>query len=129
MQTIERKVNPKVRAKQAASANILWITTMNALEEELERLYKLFSAASFMLSEQDFQGLFRLRQSHSGLKAKMAEYFRKFRDPRPRLRRNTRRSQIETRDKVQLELQDLSSRLQKFIDKLLKASVSSRGYL
>jgi hypothetical protein len=129
MQTIERKVNLKVRAKQTASANISWITTMKALEKELGRLSTLFAVAGFMLSEQDFQRLFRIRQDHSELKAKMAEYFQRFRSRCRRLRRNTRKSQAETRDSLQLELHDLSSRLQKFEDKLLKARVSSRGYL
>lgn len=129
MQTIERKVNLKARAKQAAPANSSWITTMYALEQELERLNKLFAAAGFMLSEQDFQRLFRLSQSHSALKAKMTEYFQRFKNPCRRLRLNTRKSQLQTRNNLQFELQDLSSHLRKFKDRLLKVKVSSRSYL
>ena len=129
MQIIERKVNTRARAKQTTPANSSWIRTMNILEQELERLNTLFAAASFLLCEQDFQGLSRLRQSHSALKAKMAEYFQRFKNPCRRLRRNTRKSQIQTRNNLQTELQDLSSHLQKFKDKLLKVSVSSHSYL
>jgi hypothetical protein len=129
MQTIERKVNTRARAKQTAPDDSSWIRTMNILEQELERLNALFTAASFMLCEQDFQGLSRLRQSHLILKAKMAEYFQRFRNPCRRLRRNTRKSQVQTRNNLQFELQDLSSHLQKFKHKLLKVSVRSRSYL
>ena len=129
MQTVEKKVRSRVRNKQTPSADISWITTINALEQELERLNRLFAAAGFMLSEQDFRGLSRLRQSHLVLKGKMAEYFQRFRNPCRRLRRNTRKSQLQTYNDLQFELQNLNGHLQKFKDKLLKMRASSRGYL
>lgn len=129
MQTIERKPNLKVRAKHTPSANILWITTMNDLEQELERLSALFAVAGFMLSEQDFQRLFRLSQSHSVLKAKMTEYFQRFRNPCRRLRLNTGKSQVQTRYNLQFELLDLSNHLQKFKDKLLKVKGNALSFL
>lgn len=129
MQTVEKKVKLRVLTKQTLSTDISWIWKMDTLEQELERLNKLFAVASFMLCEQDFRGLFRLRQGHSDLKAKIAESFKRFRNPSRRLGRNARKSQLATCDRLRLELQHLSGLLQKFRDKLLKAKTNTHRFL
>lgn len=130
MEIIERNTNLKTQGKQqTAPSKILWIRSMNVLGLELERLNALFIAASFTLVRQDFQDLIFLRQSHANLKDKMVRYFKDFRNTRIGIGRNLGKSQAQTSNNLELELQVLTSRLKKFTDNLLKVKRNTHGYL
>jgi len=118
METIYKVAKLNTRVYEQTLTDHVGIAGMRALEEELNRLSSLFVAASFVLVAQDFQNLSHLRQNHAALKREMSIYFKRLKSDRFGGRQISPNPQVEMNTKLKKELQELTSRFQKFKNKL-----------
>lgn len=125
METIYKTTRLNTRVHEQALTDHVGIAAMRAVEEELNRLSNLFVTASFVLVEQDFQNLSQLRQNHAALKMEMSTYFKRLKSYTMGGRQIASTPEAAMSAQLKNELQELTSRLQRFKNKLFTPNNSA----
>lgn len=129
METIYKTAKLNTIIKEPAFTDKVGVAAMNLLEGEMNHLSSLFVTASFILVQQDFQNLSRLRRNYLDLKLEMAKYFQRLKFYASGARPMLIRPQTELEARLKNELQELTSRFQKFKSKLFSINGHPRGCL
>jgi hypothetical protein len=129
MELIENNVQLRKRATTRQSIFDIGIADITAIEEELNSLQALFSAASFMLPEHNFRALSDLRSRHSQLKLEVVNHFQMLKYNSSENRRLMLKSGHRLNASLVKQILSLRSRLQKFHSKLFENRKVNRNIL
>jgi hypothetical protein len=129
MELIERNIQLPRRAIKREPTIEIGIADITAMEEELNKLQVLFSAASFILAEHKFRTLSHLCRRHAQLKLEVANYFQRLKFYSIENRKIVLKSRLRLNASLINEILSLRSRIQEFHSKLFRDRTGKRQML
>jgi hypothetical protein len=129
MELIKTDIQPARRAIKREPTFETGIAAVTAMEEELNHLQVLFSAASFILAEHKVRALSHLCRLHAQLKSEVANYLQKMKQNSAENRNLMLKSQLSLNASLQNQILNLKARIQSFRSTLFRKPVAKRHLL